>query len=643
MGKLVFVPGIVARLRLVLIFLTCVLATTAIVGFFQVRSLQSTTSGLTQSSVPVFTTVQEMQKDLTVLLLRAQAIQALSELRELGPLQSEVQEKVATLKQNLNKISQQGPMGGSMDDLYAALVAIDGRVSTLVDLKLDIIMREQKFEQFQSVLTEGQQSIRDALEEIAFGEESTQFDTKRIRSDDPAVANLSFAKSLQQALLITELTLEFDAMVNTVALLGSISDSQDLGSIESEMRLKSRGIAVVISQMRESDARRVLASEIVKLKSQIFGDAGVFTQVATLQSLRTDLVEQRDQLAQPILRISTLSDQLLETARDHVEQAGNVVADKSEKLILVLLSSAGLAISLFFATSVLVVEHQINRRMTRLNKAVMAIAAGKLDFPVDVDGQDELGEIAASLETFRENAVELERSNAELEKFAYVAAHDLRSPLRAIRDLAEWTVEDVENSLSDAGRENMDLLQSRVERLNMLLNDLLAYSRAGKEDDDLQQLSLPEVVENTGELLDPNDSFKITYQGPATDVVTYATPLQQILLNLVSNGIKHHDRITGKIKISALVQDGRLFMKVSDDGPGIQPRYHERIFGLFQTLKPRDEVEGSGLGLAIIRKLVEHHGGTIRIISDPSELRGTTFEFDLPEKSEIASLKDRAA
>lgn len=189
----------------------------------------------------------------------------------------------------------------------------------------------------------------------------------------------------------------------------------------------------------------------------------------------------------------------------------------------------------------------------------------------------------------------------------------------------------------------MALLKNRIERLNQLLSDLLEYSRVGQEETDVSELMMDKMVREVADFLDPEDRYNIRYVGQMELVQTYVTPLRQILMNLVSNSIKHHDRDHGTITITAEVKANRLHMSVQDDGPGVDPSYHDRIFGMFETLRPRDEVEGSGLGLAIIRKSVNWYGGTIRLDSNPTEQRGTTFHFDLPERSpQQISLKSAA-
>ena len=110
---------------------------------------------------------------------------------------------------------------------------------------------------------------------------------------------------------------------------------------------------------------------------------------------------------------------------------------------------------------------------------------------------------------------------------------------------------------------------------------------------------------------------------------TAKTPLEQVIRNLIHNAVKHHDRTDGLVSVSCRSDDRFIEFAIADDGPGIEPRYHEQIFKLFATLRPRDEVEGSGMGLAIVKKLIERYGGTIRVDSEPG--RGTTFRFTWPK------------
>ncbi len=227
----------------------------------------------------------------------------------------------------------------------------------------------------------------------------------------------------------------------------------------------------------------------------------------------------------------------------------------------------------------------------------------------------------------------LEGSNQELDAFAYAASHDLKAPLRVIHNASTWIEEDLAGHLTAETQENMNLLRSRVRRMDKLLDDLLEYSRIGRETD----MSLTEAIsgtalmENIQGLLSPPPGFIVDASSSFAGIEVNRMPLQQVLINLVSNAIKHHDKRAGRIEVS--VQDaGPMFrFSVKDDGPGIPAEYHEQIFKMFQTLKPRDQVEGSGMGLAMVRKHIDVAGGKLKLESAVGQ--GSTFSFTWPKQS----------
>lgn len=222
----------------------------------------------------------------------------------------------------------------------------------------------------------------------------------------------------------------------------------------------------------------------------------------------------------------------------------------------------------------------------------------------------------------------LEETNRELDQFAYIASHDLRSPLRGIAQTASFIIEDEDERLSESSKYYFKKLQIRVNRMQNLLDDLLAYSRIGRIENRQEQIDLSELIKEVLEMLSIPEGFKINVQDGLPTFVTCTTPLRQILLNLFSNALKHHDKSEGQISLSLSESAGMFEFRITDDGPGIEKKYHEQIFEAFRTLKPRDDVEGSGIGLAIILKLVRRYGGDISVESTPGQ--GTTFIFTWP-------------
>lgn len=232
-------------------------------------------------------------------------------------------------------------------------------------------------------------------------------------------------------------------------------------------------------------------------------------------------------------------------------------------------------------------------------------------------------------------AEDLQRSNADLEKFAYVASHDLKAPLRAIDNLAMFVEEDLGDLLIDEPKKNMTMMRSRVRRLDQLLDDLLQYSRAGRIEDDVTDIATWDLSQEIVDLFEVPPGISVNIDAGMPVLRTEKAPLELVLRNLIGNAIKHCDGQATQIDISACCGADSCSFSVSDDGPGIAPQHHEKIFAMFQTLQPRDQVEGSGMGLAIIKKLVESRGGVIKVVSEAGQ-RGSRFVFTWPVEAVIA-------
>jgi PAS domain S-box-containing protein len=227
----------------------------------------------------------------------------------------------------------------------------------------------------------------------------------------------------------------------------------------------------------------------------------------------------------------------------------------------------------------------------------------------------------------KEQADELVRSNAELERFAYVASHDLKAPLRAIKNLAEWISDDVEATASPETRENLALLRTRTQRLENLLSGLLDYSRVGLIKLRPEPIDTGRLVAEIVEYLSPPPAFVVECRSVMPTICAMRPPLQHVFQNLIGNALTHHDRDHGVIAVSGRDLGAQVEFSVADDGPGIDPAHHGQIFGMFQTLRLCDEAKGSGIGLAIVKKAVEANGGSIKVESAPPA-RGATFIFN---------------
>jgi PAS domain S-box-containing protein len=274
----------------------------------------------------------------------------------------------------------------------------------------------------------------------------------------------------------------------------------------------------------------------------------------------------------------------------------------------------------------------INKEERTVNKDGGASTLLVTKLPLRDEQGDIVGTFGVSRDISERKRIEeeLERSNKELDEFAYVASHDLRSPLEGIKNLAKWIAEDNDDILPDASKRHLEQMQQRMDRLDLLLSDLLEYSRAGRVHGVIMEVDTANLVADMAAVLSPAAGFQISSHGDMPKLRTARTPLEQVLRNLIDNAVKHHDGEGGTVKVSCRDADEFYEFAVTDDGPGIAPEFHDQIFKLFETLKPRDEVEGSGMGLSVIRKIVESYGGKVTVES-PGD-RGTTFRFTWPKE-----------
>lgn len=223
---------------------------------------------------------------------------------------------------------------------------------------------------------------------------------------------------------------------------------------------------------------------------------------------------------------------------------------------------------------------------------------------------------------------ELDESNKDLDQFAYIASHDLKAPLRGISNLSQWLEEDLADALTPSARQHLGLLRNRVERMEGLINGILDYSRAGRLRTKSELVDVGKLLQESIEMLSVPAGARIEVAPDMPQLTTERVPLQQVFMNLLSNALKHSKRTDPRVTVTARDHGDFIEFSVTDNGPGIAPEFHERVWGIFQTLEPRDVVEGTGIGLSVVKKIVGHKGGHVDIHSQ--EGAGATFLFTWP-------------
>jgi len=225
---------------------------------------------------------------------------------------------------------------------------------------------------------------------------------------------------------------------------------------------------------------------------------------------------------------------------------------------------------------------------------------------------------------------QLENANNELKDFAYVVSHDFKAPLRGIKTLTDWIITDYADKLDEEGKKQMDLLINRVDRMHNLIDGILQYSRVGRIKEQQAHVNLNELITEVIDMIASPKNITITVEKELPTVTCERTRIMQVFQNLLSNAVKYMDKPQGQIKIGYIEEKDFWKFSVADNGPGIQEKFFEKIFQMFQTLVPRDEFESTGVGLTVVKKIVEMYGGNVWVESKIEE--GSTFFFTMPKK-----------
>jgi len=361
--------------------------------------------------------------------------------------------------------------------------------------------------------------------------------------------------------------------------------------------------------------------------------------------------EQVDSAAAELDRVVTGD---LTAARARLDQA----ADRFEKVVV-----GGLAILLLALIAVAATVRQtVIRPLSLLSRQVRRIARGDYHEPLEVEGALEIRRLVLDVDAMRQRilleldestaareqlaaqALELRRSNAELEQFAYVASHDLREPLRKVASFCQLIERRYGDQLDERGRQYIDFAVDGATRMQVLINDLLAFSRVGRTSEGFVPVDSQQSLDRVKQLL--SGTLEETGAEVSTDgdlPVVYGDPIlvDQLLQNLLSNAVKFsRDGVPPQITITYR-RDGDMWeFTCADNGIGIEPDYAERIFVIFQRLHPRDQYGGTGIGLALCKKIVEYHGGRIWLDSNGRPETGAVFRFTLPATPPLTLASD---
>ncbi|MFJ9319884.1 sensor histidine kinase [Streptomyces globisporus] len=359
---------------------------------------------------------------------------------------------------------------------------------------------------------------------------------------------------------------------------------------------------------------------------------------AQLQSSKTEFDTLR--------RAYTTQQGHLSEARDQARADLNAARSTRDWVVGILL---GVLMLTIVALSVLL-HRVVGVPLNRLRAASEAVRSGTFDRRIEIEGPSDVQAVAGAVENMRQRlsdelaeaqkredlladqTQELRRSNSELEQFAYVASHDLQEPLRKVASFCQLLEKRYGTELDDRGKQYIAFAVDGAKRMQVLINDLLTFSRVGRVHESWKPVDLGRSLDRAlGNLAAAVEESGAVVERPEElpELVGDATALTMVWQNLVGNAVKfrHPDR-PPRITVGCEREDENWHLTVSDNGIGIAPEFADKVFVIFQRLHARDEYDGTGIGLALCRKIIEFHGGRIWLEPEPGE--GTRIHFTLP-------------
>jgi hypothetical protein len=294
------------------------------------------------------------------------------------------------------------------------------------------------------------------------------------------------------------------------------------------------------------------------------------------------------------------------------------------------------------------IESVKNLSLGMKNKADVAFQIGKGNYEIEVQLQGKNDKLGRALLEMRNNLIEskktetkilhdielytlnLEKRNKELDQFAYITSHDLKSPLRGINNLAEWIEEDMEDLMSVESKKHFLMLRGRVHRMEALINSLLKYSRAGKLNNGVVKININDLVLEVLSRVAPNNNYAIYFDNSFPIILANYQDIEIIFYELILNAIRHNKNEKPIVNITYKTKNQFYIFCIADNGDGIPEEFHQKVFTIFQTLESRDKLESVGAGLAIVKKIVEENGGTVWIESEIGKGAKLYFKWLIP-------------
>lgn len=594
-----------------------------LIGWSGYRAIEAQQTALTARVLPVSTASQQSADLIAQLQVLAPQIPGVGREEQLGQFGSTLQDLLRGVESRLvvNQLDD-----GATD---SRLQQVKQALASAIDAQAMLLTARAGFGVAQ----------RDTLRDLA----QLQLDLE-VYDAGSAIGDAA-GRAVQEALR---------GLADWQALILTLPSLREEPALAETMASISRGIRQsvrALSQVGMLQNAPDLANGFLTLLEGLDSEQGPFKsrreQAVAAASVAERVATLSDSAAQLATRLSELVDsQNLRAAAASRELSETL---KTAEAALFAVSIAALVLSILFVR--FLVFREVVAPLGALTQRTTDLANGDLTTPVPNPRFAELATIADALKVFQRSLQRLAQAddelrsqneklsfaNDELNRFAYAASHDLRSPLRGVKTLASFVRDDFEGPMPDVIDHHLCRMEDRLSKMETLLEDLLAYSRAGSEVESYAAVSLRGIVRDALTVLSLQEDPDIRCEGPLDEICVPPLSARQALRNLIDNAIKHHEGAQPlQVRIQATVQNDWTRIEVTDNGPGIPAAYRERVLQMFQTLKGGASSQTSGMGLAMVQRLMQRAGGDMTV-EEPVDGKGTRILLRLPCPAPVES------
>lgn len=593
-----FSPASSLRAKIVWAFvaIALVVGSSVVVTWTQLHSLIQDSRALHGETMPRLLAYVRLESELRSLLRATSQLTVAEDATELAASEKLVQE-------SLNRVQN---FAANSPELDPRLQALTDRIGAHAEEQAAGVQELLTLQERQAVLAESDyarlaQLRNNVLDEIllARSRQAESVDLEHVRD-------------------------KVSALTSILLQVSGASSAEQLDQLLSRYRIELRSLVPALTRI-DSEAAANWAEPLLELVDPGAGAPRLLDLKYRVLRVESDLGAASDRAAADIDDVESLVAEVRKASERESERS-RVGTNNAYSTALWSLVIAVVVLLLTLGASFYFVEVRVLRRLRRMLAELTAISRGDFNRTVTPGGEREIADIAQVAEVLRANSSQLTQAMQEVEErsktlseFAYVASHDLKSPLRSVISLANFVIEDSSGILPAASRKHMDMVVERASRLEKMLEELLRYSRLGHTDYPFEILEVANSLEDVAALVGSAGNIDVFIEGGPIQIEVQRPPFELAFRNLFTNSIKHTDKDMASLSVTLALQDNEtLQIDVIDDGPGLPSQYSEQVFGLFERLNL--DANGTGMGLTLVRRAAESIGGSA--VTIPRDGRG---------------------